>query len=354
MKSFIEQSQPPEPSSAPPLPPLPAEAAPKIVPADDELRARALALRDSGGITNSKLASELGVNSSIVSQYLSPDGCTYPGDVAKFERKLEQWFRSHDLQSAWGIETIPTGVSRQFERAVEMTRRCRRMGTILGGSGLGKTRSAMLYADSNEFAILISAKRYAGDEESVRNALFKAAGIQGPRKHKGRRRAYMMRQLEQALRDTARPIIVDNAHRLSRPALQLLFDLHDETHSPVILMGVPDLEDKLRTDEQWASRIALRFDLQPAEDLKLKVNDWHALVSHQVRQLIPAGADAQDLKRLEAHAEKIARQDGHFRRVEMRLGMALYLRQAPSAKDATWCALFEEAGAFLPRQLDAD
>ena len=48
-----------------------------------------LALREQPGWSNNVLAKRLGVNASVVSQYLNEDGCIYPGDIAKLERSID-------------------------------------------------------------------------------------------------------------------------------------------------------------------------------------------------------------------------------------------------------------------------
>ena len=61
------------------------------------------------------------------------------------------------------------------------------------------------------------------------------------------------------LRGSERLIIVDDAHKLTRPALQFFFDLHDATQCPIAFVGVFDLLLKLQDDPQRFSRVGLHF-----------------------------------------------------------------------------------------------
>ena len=71
---------------------------------NEALRLRLLELRAGpakDNFSNNKLAKKLGVNSSYVSQYCN--GAAFSGDLAMFERKLEDFFRNEARRRASGV-----------------------------------------------------------------------------------------------------------------------------------------------------------------------------------------------------------------------------------------------------------
>jgi len=67
-----------------------------------------------------------------------------------------------------------------------------------------------------------------------------------------------------ALSGSGRALLVDEAHRLSPDALELLRDLHDECGVPIVLVGTVRIAEAVADHErffgQFTSRIALRYD----------------------------------------------------------------------------------------------
>ena len=154
----------------------------KSFPCDEELRGRLLALRESGDVTNSKIAKGACISDAIVSQYLNPAGNIYPGEIAKYERHLAGWLDRREMETLAGIPTIPTAVSEQIASAAKMIRRCGIMGKGIGKAGIGKTRGAALLASTDPGSLLRTVSRETGTRESIRSGLFRALGIRGPRK----------------------------------------------------------------------------------------------------------------------------------------------------------------------------
>ncbi|HAO79529.1 MAG TPA: hypothetical protein DCQ92_11250, partial [Verrucomicrobia subdivision 3 bacterium] len=303
----------------------------KGFPCDLELRENLRLLRTTGKTSNSKLARACGLNDAVVSQYLNDDGCLYPGDIAKVERKFSAWLERRSVDNLAGIPTIQTPVSEQIASAAKMVRRCRIMGKGIGRAGIGKTRGAILLRSNDETTLLNFISRETGSLEAVRSRLFKQLGVQGPRKRTGNRRRLMYAELVKRLCDSDLLLAIDQAHRLSLPAMEFLAELWNDTHAPQLWLGTSALADKLERDEQVASRVAFTFELSVLVDKT--TNEVRALVEHQIKSRL--GDVNGEMAGLLTQCEQLAF-TGCFRRVEMRLATMLYLSENPCNKGKSW------------------
>ena len=317
----------------------------KTFPCDEELRGRLRALRAAGQITNAKLVKGTRVNETIVSQYLNDDGNLYPGEIEKYEARLASWLDRRELEALDNIPTIATPVSDQIASAAKMIRRCRIMGKGIGKAGIGKTRGSILLQAEDETAVLLFVSRETGTREAIRSAVLKKLGIRGPRKRTANRKRLMYSQLVNKLRGSDILLILDQAHKLTGPAIDFLVELWNDTHVPQLWLGTHDLIDKLARDEQWASRLSFTVNLAVQVDRAKDINEVRALVQHQIDSRLPQAS--AEKKQLATLCEKLAL-TGSFRRVEMQLTTMLYLSESPKTKGKTWCELFDLAGEFLP------
>lgn len=315
----------------------------KTFPCDSQLRTRCLELISSG-VQQVEIARGSGVNAAILSQYLSPHGNKYDGDIALRERRIASWLERRDLETLAGIPSISTAISDQIAQAAKMVRRCRIMGRGIGGAGIGKTRGISLLAQTDEGTWPIFASGEEGGKDAVRSKLFKLAGIRGPQKRTANRARLMYAELVKRLRGTELLIGIDQAHMLTAPAINFLVELWNATGSPQLWLGTDKLIEKLERDEQWASRLSFTFLLEVTVDKKLEVDDVRPVVSHQIKSRLPELNG--EMARLTNLCEKLAL-TGNFRRVEMRLATMLFLRESVKNRGKSWCDLFEESAAFL-------
>lgn len=330
MSTFIDKSQPPEPDDKPKK---------KIItyPCDEALRARLREMRDpTKEISNNILAQALGVNAAVISQYLNNDGCVYSGDVKRLELKLDDWLRNYARRRASGVNTIQCEIADEIRKAVEYIRKTNDVGEIIAASGEGKTRALELIIAGMPTAMLYHVRSWNRDLGSIESAMFDAVGSSGYN-HKQKRAIFIVNKL----RGSNRLLIVDDAHKLTRPALQWLFDLQEETQIPVALVGTYDLADKLEDDSQRSSRTGLYW---PIASKSAEGN--RKLIEHMVRELAPA-ANGQ-IEQLCDLAEQVAIEHGHFRSVHKQLKIAAELME--TSKFKTWPDAFRAAHSLLVRK----
>jgi DNA transposition AAA+ family ATPase len=106
-------------------------------------------------------------------------------------------------------------VSRQIGSAIEAIRRTNDIGLILGDAGVGKTCALALYCEENPTCIMITIPEWAHDMRSVEGRIF-AAIAHGDWDGRTKRGDYLAIRLK----GSNRLIVVDNAHKLTRPALR--------------------------------------------------------------------------------------------------------------------------------------
>lgn len=308
---------------------------PSTFPCNDVLREKLRAMRDAHGSkwSNSKLAARLGYNVSVVSQYLNDDGNKYPGDIATVERKVDDFLRNEARRRASGVETTDSEVAQDLFTALEFCRKTNGVAAIVAESGEGKTRALELYLKGNPTVILFHVRSWSRDLSSIEGAMLDAAGRAGW-DNRTKRSLFLV----QKLRDTDRLIIVDDAHKLTKPALQYLFDLHDETNCPLALVGTFALEQTLEEDPQRSSRVGISYPI--------KGHNVRPLITHMINQLVPDSNG--EAKALCDMCEEVASQHGHFRNVHQQLKFAVELKEAD--KKLTWCAAFRQAGTFMPNR----
>jgi DNA transposition AAA+ family ATPase len=302
----------------------------KTHPCDEAIRSRILTAIE-GGLSASALARGSVVNKTIVVQYLNPAGNTYPGTIAPYERKMAYFLDRVDLQLLAGIKTVETPVSGQIVVLSKAVRRMRIIGKAIGNAGIGKTRGAK-NLDSSHFVYFVS--KQAGTREAVRSALFAFFGIRGGKKTYGASNLGKYRELIKRGREADTVFVFDQAHMLSINAMHFLCEFWNDTRRGQLWLGTEDLLDRLERDEQIASRVEF------GDVLKMDANGARDLIRHQIKSILPEVNG--ELASLTKQCETLAG-DGRFRRVEMRLGNMLYLSEAASNKDKTWCELFEDA-----------
>lgn len=303
------------------------------VPCNQALRAELLALRETQGLSNQQIARRLGRSPAVVSTYLAKDGCKYAGDVQELERRIVDLLRNEQRRRLSGVTTIDCSVARQVRTAFELARRTNDAAIVMGEAGVGKSRAIELYVEQNPTAILIHVRTWASDMKSLEGALFEAiAGADYD--HHTRRSVWVANRL----RGSDRIIILDDAHKLTRPACQWIFDLHDETGCPVALVGTNDLEAKITDDPQRFSRVGYCH--------RIKVESPRALIEHTIRELCTDIAEVE-ISGLADVVEQVAEQHGYYRAVHKELKLAVEIR---SASNKGWIESFRAAHQKLLRK----
>jgi DNA transposition AAA+ family ATPase len=294
-------------------------------------------LRDLPQWSNNKLAQKLGCNAAYVQGYINGE---FPGDLLTFERKLADFFDNEARRRASGVDTTECDDATQMRTAFEQIRKTNDLGVLIGESGEGKTRGIDYYVTSNPLAILYRTSVWSNDKQSVESTMFERVGRAG---YDGRtKRAIFM---VNKLRGSDRLIIVDDAHKLTIPALQWFVDFHEETQCPMALVGTYALLDKIESDPQRFSRAGLYEEIRQLDDKGNLIVDRN-LLKYLIKQLLPeANGETSALCDL---AEQVALQHGHYRSVHKQLKLAADIMSG--SKKLTAVTAFHAAHRKLFRQ----
>lgn len=305
---------------------------------DLTLQAQLHHLRDLPQWSNVKLAKKLNCNSAYVQGYISGD---FPGDIESFEKKLREFFDNEARRVASGITTIDCADAKQIKVAFEFIRKTNDIGGVVGNSGEGKTRGIEHYVSNNPLTVVYKTAVWSADKNSVEATMFESIGANGWNRLI-KRAAHMVN----VMRGSDRLIVVDDAHKLTRPALQWFFDFHDATQCPVALVGTFELVDTLEADPQRFSRVGFFHEIRNLDGNGRLIVD-RDLIRYLVNQFAPnAGKDLEQLLDL---CEQVASEHGHYRSVHKQLKLTSEIKKG-AGNDLTWIGAFRAAHLKLIRK----
>lgn len=275
----------------------------------DSLRDALALARDEDGISNAKLAQQLGISTATLSQYLSRQ---YPGDIARIERRITDWIRTRERLRRGGIRLIESSATRTVAAALETIRRTNDIGLIHGDAGVGKTSALALYSADNPTAILITLERWSRSDTGIEGLIWREIESRAWKGNTPRGEFIVTK-----LRGSSRLLIVDNAHKATASGIEYLFDLHDETRIPIALVGNPEVLRHIETNDQRFSRIGL---MQP-----VKLANPRPLVRHITREIAPQFGD-----RVEELSMQVVENRGSVRALVKNTSLAVVMAEAGS------------------------
>ena len=302
------------------------------------LREEFISYKQEMGYTNKQLAGELGLRSeTAVTKYLNgkPEG-----DVARLEGLIDDVMRSRMKRMTTRETLAPTNVTEEMESAFETIRKTNDLGLIEGASGIGKTCGGALYAAKNPTCIHIVASALQRKGTDVIGLLWDQVRPRQWSPWNGTRLAEIFKKLDGA----SRLIIVDDAHRLSRRGLEMIFAIHDRTGSPIGLIGFDEhIQNTAKIDGQLYSRIGLRWEV--------RLKDREELAAHLISQFVPdSGEELKDL------ALQVITEQGHARALRKQLLLARELKDLAEhrRKAIDWPTAFRAAHSKLIRPYELE
>lgn len=305
----------------------------KTYPCNSVLREKLRALRATSPMySNAQLGAKLGYSSAVLSQYLSDDGNKWKS-VTALEVKAEDFLQALERRRASGVETVPGKVADDMLAAFEYIRKTNDFGVTIAESGEGKTRGIELIRKKHPLAILIETTEWACSKHDLMQALWTGFAVDG-----WDRQTPKFPYLVQKVRGSDRPILIDDAHKLSMPALSLAATFQEKTGCPLNGIGLPSLVGKLEKDPQLCSRTGIRWAIEAGtKDATLS--------AHMVRSIAKdVNGDLDDLLEL---CQQVAAHEGHNRAVHKQLKFAAELRHANDK--LSWPAAFRKAHKHLLR-----
>lgn len=236
-----------------------------------------------------------------------------------------------------GVTLHETFATKLMHSYLEETRGEGILSINIGKAGVGKTSAQQLYVERHPNTLHFTAWRGERSESAILSAL----ESQLPRIDTRRKYASRAVRVRDTLRAVKPLIIIDDAQELSRPALELLVRLHDQTGCPMALVGNPNILDHLRRldpqapgqeDQQYQSR-ALKLNvvtLSGDEAIPAATREPHEreMARLMIADFFPESEEA--VTALEDLAVQVLRGMGHGRALWARLNTLRRLLQKES------------------------
>lgn len=190
-------------------------------------------------------------------------------------RTLNMFIEQHARAKAASLTDtfISTKVAKDILAVARLARENQTLALVMGPTGIGKSRCGLAVAEKYVGSIYIRVIRGYQHPNGFTSALAEKLGV---RKHaRSDHRVIHHSQLERvidALRNSGRLIIIDEAHKLWDTSVDLLRDIHDTTGVPMLLLATRDLHDRILKDAdpdhgQLYSRFGVMHHLSEANDV---------------------------------------------------------------------------------------
>lgn len=279
-------------------------------PIDHKLAADIIQLRTEQDLTNKQLANTFGVSTTFISKYVNDKLDHDPKDFTARAGDIIKGIRARFEIAG---QLFETSVTRQMHGRINYIRETADIGLLYGPAGVGKTSGAQLYVERNPSTILVTLDARTRTDKQVESAVFNTIEH---RDWKGNtsRTSYLTKRLA----GSQRVVIFDNAQRPDGSGREWIFDFHDATQCPIVMIGNPEVLDKIKGNDQHFSRIGIcppAFKLQPGEI---------AAVSKKVAQQFSDEVTAEEVADL---VSIIAKNDGHLRAVRKEIILTQAIRR---------------------------
>lgn len=235
------------------------------------LRERVQSAMRMAKLSQTALAKEIGVGKSTISMWLAGE---YKRDPSKVESQLDTWLEAHapaDEQQP-EIEYYETPTSEKVLSALAYCQAQGDMGTVYGGPGVGKTRSAQYYQSRYPAVWIATASPAASTVFPFLEELADAVGLAD---YGGSARA-ISKAVRDRVRGTRGLLIVDEAQHLAVRALEELRSVHDATGIGLVLLGNERVYEQLTGGTRAAyfaqlySRVGLNLHLRRPTELDIE------------------------------------------------------------------------------------
>jgi DNA transposition AAA+ family ATPase len=188
-----------------------------------------------------EIADQLGYSDATLSTTLAGK---YTGDQAGVLKKIREWLMPKIRPEQ--IDVVRTETFEALINYFEDAFATHAIYSITGKSGFGKTVAGKYFALTHLRAYLVRG-RVAMGPKALLEEIIKITRI---RTAKGRTVYHMQNEIIDWFKARSALLIVDEADKLSIPALDSLREIYDEVPTGLVLIGEPSLESKLLTPDR--------------------------------------------------------------------------------------------------------
>lgn len=283
---------------------------PQFRPTDPKLREALILQRTKHQLTVKKLARLIGCTDTLLSKYTTDKLDRDPKD---FEQRAWETLKAIEIRLELADELFDTTVTRGIHGRINFIRRSSDIGLLHGKAGIGKTSAALLYLERNPSSLYVPLNARTRNSRGIEGGVFNAIEHRAWKGNSSR-----LDFLTQRLAGSQRIIMIDNAQRMDADGRAWLFDFHDATGCPIVMLGNPEVLDKIKSNDQHASRIGI---CPPA--FTLHDNEIAQVAARVAAQF----SDLETSEELADLVAIIAQHDGHLRAVRKELVLTQVLRE---------------------------
>jgi DNA transposition AAA+ family ATPase len=177
-------------------------------------------------------------------------GGHYRAEADESIRRLNMWIEQDARRRASTPQTtfVETKVAKDLFAVARIVREQSTMGMAVGASGIGKTHCAIALRDKFVGAVYVRVMRGSHTASGLLSAIAGALDVRIAGAAWSRKRRTQLERVIETLADSGRLVIIDEAHKLSNDAIELLRDIHDTTACPMLLLATKDLHDRIVQD----------------------------------------------------------------------------------------------------------
>lgn len=235
-----------------------------------EVRAALQAYLAKHGITKREVSKQVGgLSVPTITQLIKGTYHTGAATIDEHLRELNDWMEvdARRRQSKPDDQFVETRVAQRLLGAAARAAESRTMALAHGPSGIGKSMVAHVIAEKFPGAILLRIGQGENTYAALRSILATRLRLRSRRKRRANTAGLTLNELIfDALRDSHRMIIVDEAHEIAQSGLKYLRDIFDNCGVPILMLATKDLLDRIREDSdedhgQLYSRVGYVCDL---------------------------------------------------------------------------------------------
>lgn len=305
---------------------------------DESTRAALEAHKQAHDLTHAELGKKLGFTATRITKFLglNRDGALPEPDAPRIQSAAKAFLRHLARRAALKESLFEDAASAGVAQVLNLIRRTGDIGLIYGNAGVGKTCGAELFCRDNPNTIMCTASRYRRSAPAIAAMIFEEMGDTDACPRNLARALWM----EHQLRGAERLVLIDNAQRLTLPAIEFLCDFNDATNCGIALIGNPEVIDLVRGSDQLHSRIGIKKAITSGKD--------HRDIARKLIAAIVPESKAE-LEDLATDALAFA---GHVRHLKKQLTLTRELfHSQPAAAQLPWPDVWESAGQYLIKQL---
>ena len=177
-------------------------------------------------------------------------GGHYRAEADESIRRLNMWIEQDARRRASTPRTtfVETKVAKDLFAVARIVREQSTMGMAVGASGIGKTHCAIALRDKFVGTVYVRVMRGSHTASGLLSAIAGALDVRIAGAAWSRKRRTQLERVIDTLTDSGRLVMIDEAHKLSNDAIELLRDIHDTTACPMLLLATKDLHDRIVQD----------------------------------------------------------------------------------------------------------